>query len=112
MNRENTTVQPAPEAPTSLEDQFNELATIWRSETAHFSSARRMASHPAYQAIIALGKSAVPLLLRELEKEPGHWFLALEAITGANPISNEDRGRVDRMAQAWLRWGSDHGYRW
>jgi len=61
-----------------------------------------MADHPAYQEIISLGEAVVPLLLREVAREPDHWFSALKAITGANPVSPSDRGHIDKMAAAWL----------
>jgi hypothetical protein len=66
-----------------------------------------MAMHPAYQQIIGLGNEAVPLLLRELKKEPDHWFWALKAITGVDPVEPTQRGRVKEMAGAWLRWGKE-----
>jgi hypothetical protein len=69
-----------------------------------------MAAHPAYQEIITMGQEVVPLLLRDLEQEPDHWFAALRAITGAHPVPPEDRGDLHKMAAAWLRWGKDNGY--
>jgi hypothetical protein len=69
-----------------------------------------MTAHPAYQEIVAMGQEVVPLLLRDLEQEPDHWFAALGAITGAQPVPPEDRGDIEKMAAAWLRWGKDHGY--
>lgn len=66
--------------------------------------------HPAYQRIIGMGDKAIPLLMRELKREPNHWFWALRAITGANPVKPENRGRVKRMAQDWLDWGHEHDY--
>ena len=53
-----------------------------------------------------------PLLLRELERDPDHWFAALKAITGANPADPADRGRIDKLAAAWLKWGKEAGYQW
>ena len=94
----------------SLEDRFQRLAARWRSETAHYSSSTRMAEHPAYQEIIALGLPVVPLLLADLARQPDHWFAALKQITGANPIDPADRGRIDRMTAAWLAWGRANGY--
>src|SRR5438045_3742343 len=102
------TAQPA----ESIEQKFQRLAAVWRAETAHFSSITQMFKHPAYQEIIALGQDVVPSILRDLAKQPDHWFAALRAITGAQPVPPEDRGRVDRMAEGWLRWAKEHGYRW
>ncbi len=98
--------------PESIEQKFQRLAAVWRAETAYLSSVTQMVNHPAYQEIIALGQDVLPSILRDLAKQPDHWFAALRAITGAQPVPPEDRGRVERMAEAWLRWAKEHGYRW
>jgi hypothetical protein len=95
-----------------LEDRFRQLAAEWRRDVGPLSSVSKIVQHPAYQAIIALGRDAVPLILQDLERQPDHWFAALRAITGAEPIPPEDRGRMDRMAAAWVRWGKEHGFTW
>jgi hypothetical protein len=51
-------------------------------------------------------------LLRKLEQDPYLWFLPLRAITGADPVPPEQRGNVDRMTEAWLRWGKEQGHQW
>jgi hypothetical protein len=99
-------------AAESLEQRFARVSAVWRKETWHLSSSTRMAEHPAYREIISLGEPVVPLLLRELATRPDHWFSALKAITGANPVDPTDHGRIDKMAAAWLAWGRAHGYRW
>jgi hypothetical protein len=96
----------------TVEEKFQRLAAVWRAETAYFSSTTQMFGHPAYQEIIGLGPAVVPSLLRDLQKEPDHWFAALRTITGAQPVAPEDRGRIDKMAEAWLRWAKEHGYQW
>ena len=92
-------------APTSLEVEFQSLAHQWREGCTLLSSTSAMVAHPAYRAIIELGQPVVPLLLRELEKEPVHWFEALKAITGEDPVSPKDWGNIPAMASAWLAWG-------
>ncbi|MEH2242453.1 hypothetical protein [Nostoc sp.] len=94
-----------------IKDTFMKLANQWRSETKHMSLMSDMILHTAYQQIIGMGTNAVPLILEELTREPEHWFWALRSITGANPIKPEDRGRVKKMAEAWLDWGRQHGYK-
>jgi hypothetical protein len=93
-----------------LERRFEELARAWKADSLFMSSVTDMVNLPSYQEIIRMGPPVVPLLLRDLAKEPNHWFMALYAITGADPIPPQDRGNVDRMAAAWLRWGRDNGY--
>jgi hypothetical protein len=65
-----------------IREQFGRLVRRWKAERGPTSSARRMAAHPAYRAIVGLGKPAVPLLLAELERHPDHWFNALHELTG------------------------------
>ena len=70
-----------------------------------------MCSHPAYQQIVGMGDKAIPLILRELEQAPDHWFWALKAITGVNPVPREERADIKAMAKHWLEWGREEGYR-
>lgn len=89
----------------ALETRFRTLAQRWKDDCGFLSSTSAMVSHPAYQSIIELGQPVVPILLRELEKEPVHWFEALKAITGEDPVSRDDWGNIPAMRLAWLAWG-------
>ena len=75
-----------------------------------YSLVTKKAMHPAYQQIIGMGKTAIPLILFEMMAKPGHWFWALKSITGEDPVSPEQRGDVNEMTQAWLRWGKEKRY--
>ncbi|MCT7975852.1 hypothetical protein [Laspinema olomoucense] len=97
---------------SETELQFEALASEWQAAMAGSSFMAEKTSHPAYQKIIEMGSAAVPLLLRELERKPTHWFAALKAITGANPVKPEQRGRIKQMAEAWIEWGRKQGYEW
>src|SRR5712692_2647132 len=96
----------------TIEERFNRLAAIWKSETRFLSSTTKVAEHPAYQEIITMGEEVVPFILRDLESKPDLWFKALRAITGAQPVPTADAGNVDLMTKAWLSWGRKHGYQW
>jgi hypothetical protein len=104
------TPQPPIEPPAELERLFDGLVKRWREETGAYSSVTQMAMHPAYQRIITMGPAALPLIFRELERRPGHWFWALRAITGENPVRREDAGDIGKMTEAWLAFARDHGY--
>lgn len=93
-----------------LFEEFVNLAAQWQAETAGASTTRRIVSHPAYLRMIGMGDHAVPWILDQLEGEEAHWFEALHAITGANPVPDEDRGVYAKMVQAWLTWGRDNGW--
>lgn len=95
-------------AAHQLEEEFRELAARWREETEHLSSTD-VFTHPDYQRIIGLGSEIVPVILRDLAVTGAHWFWALRAITGENPVRAEDAGNVRRMTVAWLAWGAERG---
>lgn len=89
--------------------RFEVLAQRWREETEFHSAASALFMHPAYQEIIGLGPAVLPLMLADLEKTHDHWFWALRAITGENPVPAKERGKVDRMAERWAAWGRARG---
>lgn len=94
--------------------RFGYFAEQWRAGRGATSSITKMAMHPAYQQIIAMGPRVIPLILRQLESEgnePDMWFWALRSLSNVDPVSNADRGNITRMAQAWLAWGRTR-YAW
>lgn len=95
--------------PETLEDSFFRHAAKWRAETGFMSSIRDMATHQSYQHIIGMGRDVVPLIIRELRERPDHWFWALKAITQVDPVSPCDRGKVERMREAWIEWADVNG---
>ncbi|MBI2681956.1 MAG: hypothetical protein HYX26_01840 [Acidobacteriales bacterium] len=97
----------------SLTERFREQAEKWDRETAHMSSPLQRMIHPSYQAIIGMSagsqeqkRDVIRLMLLDLRQKRRDWFLALSYLTEANPIPKKDYGRVDRMIDAWLRWGA------
>lgn len=99
-----------PELDSELAEKFSSLAEQWETAVEGMSSTTRMSHHPAYQEIIQMGDKIVPLLLKELTRNPLYWLSALQEITGENPIQPEQRGRIKQMAEAWLEWGKKQGY--
>ncbi len=103
---------PSPVTETIEQRVVRSLAR-WREETAYLSSSTQITGHAAYQELIALGSDALPFLFRDLEQSSdGHLSKALTSITGAHPVPNEDRGAVRKVAEAWLCWARENGYRW
>jgi hypothetical protein len=85
------------------------LLQQWHIERGSTSSATAMLMAPACQRIIGMGQDALPLILTQLKSEgddPDHWFWALWAITGANPVPAEVQGDTVKMAHAWLEWAA------
>lgn len=98
-------------APTSQSQSqltFRKLADQWLRETMYSSSSEEIVLHPAYQSIIAMGPTAIPLVMAELASQRGHWFWALRFLTGSDPVP-EGSNIVDAR-DAWLVWGRQHGY--
>ncbi len=88
-----------------LREEFVRLMETWKSDMRFISSGHERVAHPAYQSIIALGESVVPLLLKEMTERPDDWSHALSVITGENPVPPEAAGHVREMAKAWREWG-------
>ncbi len=99
----------AASAASDVEITFRDLAVEWKTTDSASSLVRDLAMHPAYQKIIGMGPAAVPLIIAELEREPDHWFWALEAITGADPVPEHAAGDLNAMAAAWIDWAKTHG---
>ena len=98
------------EESKTLEQKFRELCREWKEATVFTSSTTELAMQPAYQQIIGMGREVLPLLFAELRSIPDHWFWALKAITGEDPVPPLAQGNVRLMAQAWLDWADQHGY--
>lgn len=95
--------------------KFQGLVAAWRQQRGAKSSVTESALCPAYQGIIGMGDDAVSFLLRQLSDEgndPDQWFWALKAITGADPVNQDDRGNNLLMARSWFEWGIQEGYAW
>lgn len=88
-----------------LRELFGKLVSEWKRKSRFMSDTRTMVVLAPYRRIIGLGRPAVPLLLEEMQREPGWWFAALEDITGEDPIPAGVGGQMSKMTEAWLEWG-------
>ncbi len=89
-------------------EMFLRLRDQWHVERiGALSSMAEIIACPSYLRIIGMGWRAVPLIIEQLEREgdkPDHWCAALEAVTGEDPVPEDDRGDCVRIAQAWIDW--------
>ncbi len=120
----NITGDPATDSAEDLAKRFAALRSKWKEDTRYESRMGKMAAHPAFREIVAMGEKAVPLLLADLEKNRGFAFLALQEITGDDPpIPEGFRGNkeicdgwtgydIEGTQAAWIAWGKSKGYRW
>jgi hypothetical protein len=92
-----------PNSSVSVEvaDLFETLKSQWKSKTRYMSNSAQIAMVWEYQQIIGIGRPALPFILAELEHETDHWFWALEAISGENPVPANQAGR----SKTWRRRG-------
>jgi hypothetical protein len=93
---------------SEVEREFRKLVKQWKEETWHHSFIENIVMNFAYQRIIGMGEKAMPLILRELEQNPDHWFWALRAISGEDPTP--PGCTFDHAVEAWLTWGRKKGY--
>lgn len=98
------------EIDSKEKQRFENLSQTWKTETQFLSSALEISTHPAYQQIIGMGKVAITLILNSIKKEPDHWFWALKALTGVDPVPEIMKGKVSEMTKVWLNWGIENGY--
>jgi ABC-type sugar transport system substrate-binding protein len=95
----------------SIDQKVGRLIAQWDDETAYLSSTTQIEAHPAYRAIIALGKPALPALFRAMERtRNGHLDGAVGAITGVQPVPAESAGRMHAIADIWVNWAKENGY--
>ena len=92
------------------ETEFQGLVNRWLADTSDLSSVQSIITHDAYLKIIGMGNRALPLIFREMENGPSHWFAALRAITSVDPVPEASRGHISEMTQAWLEWARREGY--
>jgi len=97
-------VLPMHKYKNNLLRKFLSLKTDWENDTFLSSSINKKCSHPAYKKIIDMGKDALPFIFDDLCKEPNYWFVALRAITGKDPVPQEERGRMQAMTNSWIKW--------
>ena len=97
------------------EMRFGYFAGQWKKNRNNISSfVRDLVSEPNYLSIVGMGPTAIPYILSQLRKEtktgePDHWFAALWAIAGENPVLPEHQGKIFEMANDWIRWGEQRG---
>ena len=99
-----------------FKEEVRVLIERWTHEVEDMSSFSDMFSHPDYKTILAKGSKVIPVLFDELRHRPHYWFDALQILIKANhgldvdPVNEEDRGNLLKMANAWLAWEKEFDY--
>jgi len=95
---------------SKMERRFLNRVNQWKEDIGAESSLSIIMGNDNYLEIISMGDAVIPLILRELQREPAPWFLALRVLTGQKDIGKEYPGNFRKMAQAWIEWGKAKGY--
>ncbi|MFM9909955.1 MAG: hypothetical protein ACKVOW_11425 [Chitinophagaceae bacterium] len=91
-----------------LKKRFDFYNSIWKNETVFSSSISEITNNAAYRYIIGLGQEVLPFIINDFKANDNHWFYALEAITGQNPINDNHKGIVPLMKADWLKWAKEN----
>ncbi|QHD65753.1 hypothetical protein GS397_00820 [Sphingobium yanoikuyae] len=88
------------------EEDFTPLADALTDATRWASSVSAIKRHPAFTALVAMGKPAAVKIIERLRAGDirVQWFPILKAITHADPVPADKRGNLPEMAHAWVLW--------
>lgn len=88
------------------DEEFEPLADRLTHETRWSSSSSAIKRHPAYAALVAMGKPAAKKIIERMRNGDVRvqWFPILKAITESDPVRPELRGRIEEMAAVWVQW--------
>lgn len=84
--------------------KFKADYATWLEDSMFDSLPNMMREHHSFREIIQSGERVVPLIASELRRRPSFLFLALEDITGEDPVPDEARGNLKATVSAWLAW--------
>jgi hypothetical protein len=90
--------------------KFQQLATEVSIDCKLISSDFQLIMHKSYQEIIGMGEKIIPFLINQLDLNPNIWFVALESITGQNPVPFEFKGNVKQEVEFWKNWAYLNNY--
>lgn len=92
------------EEEMDTKEEFSRLNALLYRETCHESRLGKVAQNQHYRAIIALGPDVIPILIKDMIRNSGHWHAALAEITGQDPVRPECAGNAHKMGRDWKRW--------
>lgn len=97
-------ISPGEIGPPINSDYFEIAISQWLSDTMFDSLPESMREHPSFDRIVSGGTAILPLIYASLYRQPSFLFLALEKITGENPVPEDALGNLYLTVDAWLRW--------
>ncbi|NVJ00775.1 hypothetical protein HV824_22010 [Myxococcus sp. AM009] len=91
--------------------RFDRLAKEWGAHCAEHREASNpyaFLNHPAFEALVALGRPAVPLIFERYREGSLFWGAALRRITGISTFGDGVVGKLDATRRDWLSWWETH----
>ncbi len=82
--------------------RFDILYSSWKQNTAFLSSAKAIIEQADFQAIVAMGRDAVPFIVDAIDKEPSPLVWALNFIFNAK-ISNNPNTTITEACRLWVK---------
>ena len=79
------------------------LARQCRRDTQMLSNPRQIATNPAYQQVVRLGKRTIPYIVDAMKKDRDLWFAALAAITGEEPQGFSVVSDIGTAIDMWVK---------
>ena len=81
---------------------FNRLISQWKEETMFLSSAQAIITNPNFQAIVNMGKIAVPYIVDEINNNPSTLVWALNIIFDRK-ITDRPGTTVEEACKLWVK---------
>jgi hypothetical protein len=91
--------------------RFEELASAWEAHCAanrEVSNPYKFLDHPSFEALVGLGRPAVPLIVERYREGNLFWGAALKRITGVSTFGDGVVGDLAATRRGWLAWWEAH----
>ncbi|TQF08634.1 hypothetical protein FJV41_48880 [Myxococcus llanfairpwllgwyngyllgogerychwyrndrobwllllantysiliogogogochensis] len=95
--------------------RFDSLAEEWERHCAEHRESSNpyvFLDHPSFDALVALGRPAVPLIIERYRDGSVFWGAALRRITGVTTFGDGVVGNLEANRQGWLKWWSENQAAW
>lgn len=92
---------------SELNERFETLAREWdahREARRESSNPYAYLDHPSFDAIVALGEPALPLIIERYREGSVFWGAALRKITGKTEFGDGVVGNLEDTRRKWLAW--------
>ena len=83
--------------------RFQNHLINWQNKTMFLSSTKEIIENKDFQAIVAMGYTAVPYILESIENEPSTLVWALNFIYNRK-ISNNPNTTISEACKLWTKW--------